>query len=110
MTSGFVWQVNVTRYFWRCVADYCLASSASASGSSSNDVEVEAARCVTLTAYSHECTRVNNAGIAWRSQQLCRKFNTSAVRAAARYRGAGGTFRRVVQLNILTRNATRERG
>ena len=66
--------MNVTRYFLRCVADYC---SASTSGTRSDDDELEAARCTTLTAYSHECTRVNNAGFAWRTQQRCRKWRTT---------------------------------
>jgi len=64
------WQIDVMRYFLRCVADYCRAST---SGTRSNDDELEAARCVTLSAYSHQCTRANNSGLAWRSEQLCRK-------------------------------------
>ena len=64
------WQVNVTRYFLRCIADYCAVS---ASGTRSNDDELEAALCVSLTAYSHECTSVNNVALAWRMDYLCRK-------------------------------------
>ena len=69
--------MSVTRYFLRCVADYCASST---SGTRSNDDELETARCVTLTAYSHECTLVNNAAISWRTTQLCRKSNRTDYR------------------------------
>jgi len=68
-------QVNVTRYFERCVVDYC-----SASGTRSDDVELEAARCVSLTAYSHQCTLVNNSGFSWRTDQLCREYRALSCR------------------------------
>ena len=68
-------QVNATRYFLRCVADYCTAAAASGTaGRDDVDEELEMSRCVGLSAYSHECTHVNDAGIAWRTEQLCREY------------------------------------
>ena len=71
----------MSRYFLRCVADYCSASK-------SGDDELEAARCVALTAYSHQCSHVKNAGLAWRTQRLCRKrtFTDSSMYSVSRKR------------------------
>ena len=67
-------QVNVTRYFLRCVADYCTAAASGTAGRDDVDEELEMSRCVGLSAYSHECTHVSEAGVAWRTEQLCREY------------------------------------
>jgi len=67
-------QVNVTRYFLRCVADYCTAAASGTAGRYDVDEELEMSRCVGLSAYSHECTHVSDTGVAWRTEQLCREY------------------------------------
>ena len=68
-------QVDPSRYFWRCVSDYCSTHDYKNTFETDDDLEAELTSilCSHLSSYSESCAYYG-VRIEWRSNVLCRKY------------------------------------